>query len=94
MSDFEEKIEELVRRGEAQRRALAEEVGDFRVEIERRKTQWRIAGFLAAGLAAGLTAAYKLFGKKSLAAKVGRYSTAASLGIGLVRAALQLRRFF
>jgi hypothetical protein len=90
----QERIETLVRRGEAQRHELAEAVEEIRAEIERRRTQWRIAGLVAGGLAAGATAAYKLFGKGSLAAKVGRYSSAASLLLGLGRAALSLRRFF
>ena len=84
----------LVRRGEVQRLVLSDTMGEIREEIERRKTQWRIAGWVAGGLAAGLTAAYKLFGKGSLAAKVGRYSSAASLLLGLARAGLRMRRFF
>jgi len=84
----------LVRRGELERRVLSDALSEIREEIERRKTQWRIAGWVAGGLAAGLTAAYKLFGKGSLAAKVGRYSSAASLLLGLARAGLRMRRFF
>jgi hypothetical protein len=93
MKDSERRLEELVRRGEIQRRALAGTVGEIAQEVHRRRAQWRIASFLAGGLAAAATAAYKLFGKGSLAAKVGRYSSAASLVLGLTRAALRLRRF-
>ena len=93
MKDSDRRLEELVRRGEIERRALAGAVGEIAQEVHRRRAQWRIAGFLAAGLAAAATAAYKLFGKGSLAAKVGRYSSAASLVLGLTRAALRLRRF-
>jgi hypothetical protein len=94
MKESEERIEELVRRAQVERRALATAVDDVRTEITRRRTQLRIAGWVAGGLAAGVTAVYKLFGKGSLAAIVGRYSSAASLLLGLGRAALQLRRFF
>jgi hypothetical protein len=93
MKEAARRLEELVRHGEIERRALANAVGEISQEIRRRRTQWRIAGFLAGGLAATATAAYKLFGKGSLAAKVGRYSSAASLVLGLTRAALRLRRF-
>ncbi len=94
MSKSARRIDELVRRGKIERQALAEAVGDISEELERRRTQWRIVGFLAGGLAAAATAAYKLFGKGSLAARIGRYSSAASLVLGLARAALRLRRFF
>jgi len=94
MKESDRILEELVRRGEIERRALVDAVEGISDEVERRRTQWRIAGFAAAGIAAALTAAYKLFGKGSLAAKVGRYSSAASLLLGLTRSALRLRRFF
>jgi hypothetical protein len=93
MKDSDRRLEELVRRGEMERRALAGAVGEIAEEVRRRRAQWRIAGLLAGGLAAAATAVYKLFGKGSLAAKVGRYSSAASLVLGLTRAALRLRRF-
>ncbi len=93
MKESDRLLEDLVRRGEIERRALVEAVEGISDEIHRRRTQWRIAGLVAGGIAAAVTGAYKLFGKESLAAKVGRYSTAASLLLGLTRAALRLRRF-
>ncbi len=94
MKASEERMADLLARGENERVALAVVIGDMREELDLRKTQLRIAGWIAGGIAAGLTAAYKLFGKRSLAATVGRYSSAASLLLGLVRGALRLRRFF
>ncbi len=94
MNAAHERLAELVARGRAERLALAELVSEAREDLEARRTQLRIAGWLAGGLAAGITAAYKLFGKRSLAARVGRYSSTASLLLGLVRGALRLRQFF
>ncbi|HKD12389.1 MAG TPA: hypothetical protein VKE50_09950 [Thermoanaerobaculia bacterium] len=94
MSDLQERLEELVARGRRQRLNLASEIGGVREEVEARRTQLRIAGWLAGGVAAGATAAYKLFGRQSLYAKVGRYSSTASLLFALIRGALRLRRFF
>lgn len=70
MSSTKERIEILVRRGEGQRLALAASFDGLRDELGRRRLQWRIAGWMAAGLAATATAAYRLFGKGSLAARV------------------------
>jgi hypothetical protein len=94
VNDRQERLDELVVRGRLQRRNLASELGGVREEVEARRTQLRVAGWLAGGVAAGATAAYKLFGRKSLYAKVGRYSSTASLLFALIRGALRLRRFF
>jgi len=94
MNDLQERLDELVASGRQQRLKLAGEVGGLREEIEARRTQLRVAGWLAGGVATGVAAAYKLFGRQSLYAKVGRYSSTASLLFALIRGALRLRRFF
>ena len=94
MSDSQELLDDLVARGRMQRLALANHLAGVREELEARRTQLQIAGWLAGGIAAGVTAAYKLFGKQSLAAKVNRYSSTAALLFALIRGALRLRRFF
>ena len=94
MSASRERVAELVARGERERVLLLDDVAALRAEVESRRTQLKVAGWLAGGLAAGITAAYKLFGRGSLSAKVGRYSSTASLVIGLVRGALRLRSLF
>jgi len=94
MSASQERLAALVARGERERLVLVEEVTDLRGEIESRRTQLKVAGWLAGGLAAGITAAFRLFGRRSLARRVGRYSSTASLVIGLVRGALRLRSLF
>jgi hypothetical protein len=94
MSASQERLADLVALGRQQRLALVDHVTGVRNELEARRTQLRVAGWLATGLAAAITASFKLFGKRSLAAKVGRYSSTASLLLGLVRGALRLRSFF
>ena len=94
MKDSQRRIEMLVRRAAAEREDLAAAVGELAGQIDRRRTLLRVGGWIAGGLAAAVMGAYKLFGKGSLASIVGRYSSAASLVLGLGRAAMQLRRFF
>ena len=94
MSDAQERLGDLVSRGRMLRLELANQVVGMREDLESRRTQLRVAGWLGSGIVAGATAAYKLFGRQSLAARVGRYSSTASLLFALIRGALRLRRFF
>lgn len=88
-----DRIEGLRRRGEFERDVLAREVGRLREDLAERRAHWKTAGIVAGGLAAAWTIGHKLFGKRSLAAKLGRVSTAASVLFGLGKAVGKFRRF-
>lgn len=88
-----DRIEGLRRRGEFERDVLAREVQRLRQDLAERRARWKTAGIVAGGLAAAWTVGHKLFGKRSLAAKLGRVSTAASLLFGLGKAVGKFRRF-
>jgi hypothetical protein len=88
-----DRIEGLRRRGEFERDALAGKLGRLREDLAERRAHWKTAGLVAGGLAAAWTVGYKLFGKHSLAAKLGRISTAASVLFGLGKAVGKFRRF-
>ena len=94
MSQSRERIEELVRRGESEREDLAIAVAEGREEIERRRAQWKAASLIATTIAMAATVAYKVFGKASLAARLTRIASAASLVIGLARGFRKIRRFW
>lgn len=88
-----DRIEGLRRRGEFERDVLAREVQRLRQDLAERRARWKTAGIVAGGLAVAWTVGHKLFGKRSLAAKLGRVSTAASLLFGLGKAVGKFRRF-
>lgn len=88
-----DRIEGLRRRGEFERDVLAREVWRLREDLAERRAHWKMAGLVAGGLAAAWTVGYKLFGKRSLSAKLGRISTVASLLFGLGKAVGKFRRF-
>jgi len=88
-----ERIEGLRRRGEFERDVLAGELGRLRADLAERRAHWKTAGLIAGGLAAAWTVGHKLFGKRSLAAKLGRISSAASVLFGLGKAVGKFRRF-
>ena len=92
MKSRQERIAALLERAEAQRHALAEAVADIRDEVERRRLQWKVVSMVVTGLAAAGTVAYRLFGKTSLSAKVGRAASTVSLLWTLGRAYLRARR--
>ncbi len=94
MSGRAERLERLRRRGELERDRLADSVAEISDEAARRRRAWKITGRIAAGLAAAGTVAYKLLGKASPAARLGRAASAASVLLGLARAFLRLRRQF
>jgi len=90
----EQRIGELVSRGSLEREELSTAVFLVRSEMERRRGQWKIASLVATGLATAATVAYRLLGKASVAAKVGKAASAISVVVSLTRALLRVRRFW
>lgn len=88
-----DRIEGLRRRGGFERDVLAKEVGRLREDLAQRRAHWKTAGIVAGGLAAAWTVGHRLFGKNSIAAKLGRLSSAASVLFGLGKAVGKFRRF-
>src|SRR4029453_1222386 len=82
MSDSHDRLEELSRRAARERETLASAPWETRLEVSAFSQRWRYAGLAASGLAAAGTAAWKLFGRNSLAAKAGKIASAASLLTG------------
>ena len=87
------KVAELARRAELQRAELTSALGDVALNVRDHRLRWKVAGMTATGIAAAGTAAYRLFGKASPAAQIGRAVSAASIAIGLGKAFLRLRKF-
>ena len=94
MKNREDRIAALVARGNQEREDLTAATIRMREELERRKAQWKAASFLATGLAVTGTVVYRLFGKTSLAAQLGRAASVVSLLMGLARAFSRIRRFW
>jgi hypothetical protein len=94
MSERLERVEALRRRGEHERETLAATVVAVRQEIDERRSRWKRLSLLAGGAAAAGTVAFKLFGRNSVSAKLGRLATAASVLFSLGRAVGRARRFF
>jgi len=92
MSGRQERVAGLLERAEVERRALADALADIRGEVERRRLQWKIVSMVVTGVAAAGTVAYRLFGKTSLSAKLGRAASAASLLWTLGRTYVRGRR--
>lgn len=93
-SSSRERLEALSRRAAREREELASTLWETRLEISAFRQRWRYAGLAASGVAAAATAAWKLFGRNSLAAKAGRIASAASLLIGLGRGFRAARKFW
>ena len=89
-----DRIEGLRRRGEFERDVLSREVAGLRAEIDRTGARWKTAGWIAGGLAAAWTVGHKLFGKRSLAAKLGRISSAATVIFGIGKAIGRARKLW
>lgn len=89
-----DRIEGLRRRGEFERDVLSREVAGLRAEVDRTGSRWKMAGWIAGGLAAAWTVGHNLFGKRSLSAKLGRLSSAASILFGLGKAVGRVRKFW
>ena len=94
MMNREDRISALVTRGRQERENLAAATVEIRAEVERRKAQWRAASLLATGLAVTGTVAYRLFGRNSLSAQLGRAASVASLLMGLFRFIQRIRSFW
>ena len=94
MSEHEDRLEALSRRAAWEREDLAAALSEARIEASAFRQRWRYAGLAASGIAAAATAAWKLFGRNSLAAKAGRIASAASLLIGIGRGVRSARRFW
>jgi hypothetical protein len=94
MSTRAERLDELRRRAAWEREDLASIVREMRLTANSSKERWRFAGRAASGVAFAATAAWKLFGKNSPAAKARRIASAASLLIGLSRGVKRIRRFW
>jgi len=89
----EDRLAELTRRAERQREELASALHDVAGNVRDHRLRWKIASSAATGIAVAGTAAYKLFGKTSPAAQIGRAASAASIALGLGKAFLRLRKF-
>jgi len=89
-----ERIEELRRRGEGERLALAADVADLRADYEARRSQIRFAGTAATAIATVGTVLFKLFGRTSVAYRVGKLASAAGVLFHIGRAAFRTRKLF
>ena len=94
MSARQERIEALRRRAAWEREDLASILREMRLAASSSRERWRFAGRVASTLAVAATAAWKLFGRNSPAAKARRIASAASLLIGLGRGVKRIRRFW
>jgi hypothetical protein len=94
MNPSEDRLEALSRRAEREREELASALWETRVEVSAFRHRWRYAGLAATGLAATATAAWKLFGRNSFAARAGRIASAASLLLGLTKGLRSTRKFW
>jgi predicted alpha/beta-fold hydrolase len=93
MTSQEDRVAALVARGRQEREELAAATIEVRAEVERRKAQWRAASFLATGIAVTGTVLYRLFGRNSLSAQLGRAASVVSLVMGLYRFFQRIRKF-
>ena len=94
MSGSTERLETLRRRAAGEREDLAVALAAARADILSLKQRWRFAGWAASGLAAAAVGGWKLFGRNSLAARVGKIASYASLALGIGRGVQRVRRFF
>jgi hypothetical protein len=94
VSDREERLAALRRKAAWQREDLASSLREIRFEAVSFRQRWRFAGWAASGAAATATAAWKLFGRNSLAARAGKIASAASLLLGIGRGVRRVRRFW
>ena len=87
-----ERIEELRRRGEVERQALASDVAALRAEYEERRSQLRFAGTALTVIATAGTVLFKLFGKSSVAYRAGQIASAAGVLFHIGRAAFKAKK--
>jgi len=93
MTESADRLEELAREGDRRRERLAETVYGVAEEVRRRRVAFKVAGMAVTGVVAAGTAAWKLFGRSSPAARIGRATSGASILLGLGKAFFRLRRF-
>ena len=89
-----ERIEELRRKGEAERLALVADLSALRAEYDARRSQIRFAGTAMTAIATVATVLYKLFGRTSVAFRVGRLASAAGVLFHIGRAAFRTRKLW
>jgi hypothetical protein len=89
----EDRLAELARTAARQREELASALHDVVGNVRDHRLRWKLAGSAATAIAVAGTAAYKLFGKASPAAQIGRAASAASIALGVGKAFLRLRKF-
>jgi len=94
MSGAPEHLEALRQRAAVERADFVEALSAARGEVNDLRHRWRFAGWAASGLAAAAMAGWKLFGKNSLAARVSKIASYASLALGVGRGVSRLRRFW
>ncbi len=87
------RLTELAARGAMERQRLAGAVLDVAGDVRRHRVRWKVAGMAATSVATAGTLAWKLFGKSSPAAKIGKAASATSIVLGLGKAFLRIRRF-
>ena len=92
MTEREQRLAELSARAERERRELATAIDDFRVRVEEKRARWSSLGFWAGTLTAGVTSAYRLFGRRSVSARVNRWSTLGTVLVALARFLFRLFR--
>lgn len=88
------RIEDLRRQGERHRADLASELAALRNDFEQRRSQLRFVGNVVTVLATAGTVLYKIFGRSSVAYRVGRIASAAGVLFQLGRAAFRTKRFW
>lgn len=93
MTSRSQRLTALAEQAKRQREDLTASLEDVAQRARRHRTQLKLAGIAATGLAAAGTAAYRLFGKSSPAARIGRAASATSILLGLGKAFLRVRRF-
>ncbi len=94
MSASETRLQELRARAAAERADLADALATARDNLAAMRHRWRFAGWAASGAAAAAMAGWRLFGRNSLAAKVSRITSYASLALGIGRGVSRLRKFW
>jgi hypothetical protein len=92
MTARDERLAELSARAERERRDLAVAIEELRIRVEEKRARWSSLGFWAGTLTAGVTSAYRLFGRRSFSARVNRWSTLGTILVALVRFLFRLFR--
>ena len=89
-----QRIEDFRLKGDAERHALAAEVAQLRADYEKRRSQIRFAGNAATVIATVGTVLFKLFGRTSVAYRVGKLASAAGVLLHIGRAAFRARKLW